>query len=523
MPPDAGRDPSRGPSRGRNSRRRTGAPERPGGREDRAQPDQNKQGNWREQDLREREMRLNRSGGFFRAVRRDSTKRASGGGGVRAKTALDQGGVIQMTEPILIKDLSAESGVKTRSILSWLISNGHNYTLNSVVSNDVAVECMLGFSIELEVFEHQTAEEKFEEASAAREMHDEQTRSPVVTILGHVDHGKTSLLDQIRNANVADGEAGGITQATSAFRVALKVGDEDRVITFIDTPGHEAFTEMRARGAKVTDIVILLVAADDGVMPQTIESIAHAKAADVPIVVALNKMDKPEATDANIQRILGQLAEQGLNPVEWGGDTEVIRTSALKGEGIQDVLEIVDLQAQVLELTGDFGGPAEGTVLEAQLEEGRGAVASILIQQGKLKKGDYIVVGRGYGRVRDIVDDKGNRDNEAGPSQPVAISGINEVPDAGDRFFTVKNQREAEAAAKERVQAEREKGLAREKVTLDNILERMAEAKKKELVAHSEGGRARLGGNHQGCAGQDDDRRCEGGHQARCRGRHFGI
>ena len=481
MPPDAGRDPSRGPSRGRNSRRRTGAPERPGGREGRTQPDQNKQGNWREQDLREREMRLNRSGGFFRAVRRDSTKRASGGGGARAKTALDQGGVIQMAEPVLIKDLSAESGVKTRSILSWLISNGHNYTLNSVLPNELAVECMLGFSIELEVFEHQTAEEKLEEAFAARDMHAEQTRSPVVTILGHVDHGKTSLLDQIRSANVADGEAGGITQATSAFRVSLKVGDEDRVITFIDTPGHEAFTEMRARGAKVTDIVILLVAADDGVMPQTIESIAHAKAADVPIIVALNKMDKAEATDANIQRILGQLAEQGLNPVEWGGDTEVVRTSALKGEGIQDVLEIVDLQAQVLELTGDFAGPAEGTVLEAQLEEGRGAVASILIQQGKLKKGDYIVVGRGFGRVRDIVDDKGNRDNEAGPSQPVAISGINQVPDAGDRFFTVKNQREAEAAAKERVQVEREKGLAREKVTLDNILEHMAEAKKKEL------------------------------------------
>ncbi|MCH2135029.1 MAG: translation initiation factor IF-2 [Phycisphaerales bacterium] len=477
----AGRDAGRSSRGGRNNRRRGGAAERGGAREGRQQQDQQRQSNWREQDLREREMRLNRSGGFFRAVRRDSTKRATSGGGQRAQTALDKGGAIQLAEPISIKALSAESGVKTRDILGWMMSNGHMYTINSDVPNEVAVECMLNFSIELEVVAHETAEEKLEKAFADRDMHDEQPRSPVVTILGHVDHGKTSLLDQIRSANVADGEAGGITQATSAFRVPLTVGDEDRVISFIDTPGHEAFTEMRARGAQVTDIVVLVVAADDGVMPQTVESIAHAKAAGVPIVVALNKIDKPEATDANIQRILGQLAEQELNPVEWGGDIEVVRTSAIKGEGIQDLLEIIDLQSQLLELTADFGGPAEGTVLEARLEEGRGAVASVLVQQGQLKKGAYIVVGRGYGRVRDIVDDRGNRDASAGPSQPVAISGINEVPDAGDRFFTVKNQREAEAAAKERVQAEREKSLTRDKVTLDNILEHMAEAGKKEL------------------------------------------
>ncbi len=482
VPPDMpGRDGRGGSPRARNTRRRGGGQERTGGRDGaRQSQDQGRQGNWREQDLREREMRLNRSGGFFRAVRRDSSK-PGGGKGEKAKTAFDQGGRIEMAEPITVKEISAESGVKASGILGWLISNGHMFDINSVLPNDVAVECMLGFNIELEVTEHQTAEQKLESEFANRDMHDEKGRSPVVTILGHVDHGKTSLLDQIRNANVADGEAGGITQATSAFRVPLTVGDEDRVITFIDTPGHEAFTEMRARGAKVTDIVILLVAADDGVMPQTIESIAHAKAADVPIVVALNKIDKPEATDSNIQRILGQLAEQGLNPVEWGGDIEVVRTSALKGEGIQDILEIVDLQSQMLELTGDFAGPAEGTVLEAQLEEGRGAVANILVQQGKLKKGDYIVVGRGFGRVRDIVDDRGNRDKEAGPSQPVAISGINEVPDAGDRFFTVKNLRAAESAAKERIQAEREKALTRDKVTLDNILDHMAEAGKKEL------------------------------------------
>ena len=480
-PPDLPERDSARPTRGRNNRRRGGAADRGGAKEGRQQQDQQKQSNWREQDLREREMRLNRSGGFFRAVRRDSTKRASGSAGQKAQTALDSGGSIQLVEPVTVKALSAESGVKTRNILGWLMANGHMMSINSDIPNEVAIECMLEFQVELEVVAHLSAEEKLEEAFADRDMHDEQPRSPVVTILGHVDHGKTSLLDRIRSANVADGEAGGITQATSAFRVPLTVGDEEKVISFIDTPGHEAFTEMRARGAKVTDIVVLVVAADDGVMPQTVESIAHAKAAGVPIVVALNKIDKAEATDANIQRILGQLAEQELNPVEWGGDTEVVRTSALKDEGTQDLLEIIDLQSQMLELTGDFAGPAEGTVLEAKLETGRGAVASILVQQGMLKKGDHIVVGRGFGRVRDIVDDRGNRDQQAGPSQPVAISGINEVPDAGDRFFTVKNQREAEAAAKERIHGEREKSLFREKVTLDNILEHMAEAGKKEL------------------------------------------
>jgi translation initiation factor IF-2 len=386
-----------------------------------------------------------------------------------------------LTEPISIKAMSAESGVKTRAILRWLISEEIDVTVNSTLESDLAVECMLHFGVELEVIEAKSAEEQIAESFTSRDMKDERSRSPVVTILGHVDHGKTSLLDSIRSAKVADGEAGGITQATSAFRVPVKVGDDDHVVTFIDTPGHEAFTEMRARGAKVTDIVVLVVAADDGVMPQTVESINHAKAAGVPIVVALNKIDKAEATDQNIQRILGQLAAHELNPVEWGGDTEVIRTSAINGEGIGDILEVLDLQAQLLELTADFDGPAEGTVLEAQLEEGRGSVASILVQQGRLKKGDYLVVGRGYGRVRDIVDDNGKRIAEALPSHPVAISGIGDVPDAGDRLFVVKNLREAEAAAKERVAQERQRSLAREQVTLDNILDRMTEAGKKEL------------------------------------------
>ncbi len=467
----------------RRNRRRTGTADRGTDARDTKQQQGASVGqrNWREQDLREREQRLSRSGGYFRSVRRDSAKRASGPTGTRAKSAVDLGGEITLPEPLTIKSMSAASGVKARDILRWLVNEEHDVTINSMLPPDVAVDCMLSFGVELEVVEAKTAEQQIAESFTDRDMKDERPRSPVVTILGHVDHGKTSLLDSIRNASVAEGEAGGITQATSAFRVPVTVGDDEHLVTFIDTPGHEAFTEMRARGAKVTDIVVLVVAADDGVMPQTIESINHAKAAGVPIVVALNKVDKPEATDANIQRILGQLAEHELNPVEWGGDTEVVKTTAIKGEGISDLLEILDLQAQLLELTADFDGPAEGTVLEAQLQEGRGAVASILVQQGQLKKGDYIVAGRGFGRIRDIVDDHGDRTPAALPSDPVTISGIGDVPDAGDQVFVVKNLREAETAAKERVASERQRSLTRERVTLDNILDHMSEAGKKEL------------------------------------------
>ncbi|MCP4495855.1 MAG: translation initiation factor IF-2, partial [Phycisphaeraceae bacterium] len=292
---------------------------------------------------------------------------------------------------------------------------------------------------------------------------------------------RTWGLDRVRQTRVGDGEAGGSTRATSAVQVPVKAGEKERVVTFIDTPGHEAFTAMRARGAKVTDVVVLVVAADDGIMPQTAESISHSKAAGVPLVVALNKIDKAEATDANIQRILGQLAEHELNPTEWGGGTEVIRTSATDGTGIQDLLDILDYQADLLELKGDFDGNAEGTVLEAQVEEGRGPVARMLVQEGKLNKGDFIVTGRGYGRVRDIVDDHGDRIASAGPSTPVAISGIDQLPDAGDRFFVVDSLKEAEAAAEERRRLERERELAAPKITLDNIFDHLEEGKKKDL------------------------------------------
>ena len=326
----------------RNKRRdstQTRQPER--GSRNQGQQQDRSDSNWRKQDLLERENRLRRSGGFFRQARRDSQKRSDNKPVVRAKTLKQTGGKVTVSEPISIKELSASTGIKANEILNKLVLAGVMATVNDNIETEQAIEIMMEWGIELEIEEQRSEEEKIVESFTTREVVDEKPRSPDVTILGHVDHGKTSLLDKIRSANVADGEAGGITQATSAFSVPVKTGVSERVITFIDNPGRAAFTEMRARGAKVTDIVVLVVAADDGVMPQTIESINHAKSAGVPIVVALNKIDKQQATDENIQRILGQLAEHDLNSVEWGGTTEVVRTSAIEDIGIQDLLEIL--------------------------------------------------------------------------------------------------------------------------------------------------------------------------------------
>ena len=434
---------------------------------------------WRPQDLREREDRLSRSEGFFKSHRRDSLKK-SGPGGTRPGEE-PENEPVRISEPITIKELSAATGVKAADILRKLFLSGTVATINASIDSERAMEIMMDFDIELIVVESKSAAEIIESRFADREKVDVRPRAPVVTILGHVDHGKTSLLDRIRNANVAAGEAGGITQATSAFQVPVKGGETTRLVTFIDTPGHEAFTNMRARGAKVTDIVVLVIAADDGVMPQTIESINHAKAAGVALVVALNKIDKPEATEANIRRILGQLAEHELNPVEWGGKTEVIRTSATKNEGVQDLLDILDYQADLLGLTADFGGTARGTVLEAKMEEGRGPVANVIVQEGTLKKGDFIVVGRGFGRVRDIVSGRGERGQVALPSSPVAISGIDQLPDAGDKFYVVESLKAAEQAAEERRRLDRERELAAPKITLDNIFQHLEKGQRKEL------------------------------------------
>ena len=463
----------------RNKRRTTTRQPERGTRQNQQQDDRSNS-NWRKQDLLERENRLRRSGGFFRQARRDSQKR-SDKPAERAKTLAQTGGKVSISEPIFIKELSAVTGIKAAEILKKLMLDGEMKTVNDSLETEKAIEMMMELGIELEVTEAKTAEDVIAESFSSREFQDEQPRSPVVTILGHVDHGKTSLLDTIRSANVADGEAGGITQATSAFRVPVVAGETERLVTFIDTPGHEAFTEMRARGAKVTDVVVLVIAADDGVMPQTIESINHAKAAEVPLVIALNKIDKQQATEENIQRILGQLAEHELNPVDWGGDIEVIKTSAIEKIGIQDLLEVLDYQAELLELKADFEGPAEGTIIEAHVAEGRGPVANILVQQGRLKKGDFIVAGRGYGRVRALMNEHGEHVEEGLPSTPLQVLGLSEVPDAGDKFYIAKSIKEAENAAKERVQQLRQSELAREKVTLDNIFDQMKIADQREL------------------------------------------
>ena len=443
----------------------------------RSGPDLSEGRGWTAADLAEREARLQRSGGYLK--QRQQQMRSSANA---AQTPAKIGGKVTIAAPFSIKDLSAATGVKGADIVKKLFMQGVMATINSAIDSEKAQEIMIDWDIELEVAEAKTAEEQVVEQFAERERKDERPRGPIVTILGHVDHGKTSLLDRIRNANVADGEAGGITQATSAFRVPVTTGDTEKFVTFIDTPGHEAFTAMRSRGANVTDIVVLVVAADDGVMPQTIESISHSKAAGVPIIVALNKIDKEQATDANIQRILGQLAEHGLNPTDWGGDTEIVRTSATKGTGIQELLEILDLQAEVLELKSDFAGQAQGTVIEARPEGGRGNVANILVQEGELSVGDFIVMGRAYGRVRDITDDRGNKLKSVLPPLPVQISGINDLPDAGDKFYCVSSLKEAEKAADQRRERERETQLSQPKLTLDNMFSQIAEMDLKEIL-----------------------------------------
>lgn len=437
-------------------------------------------GKFRTQDLLEREERLSRSGGFLRQ-RKHSQKQKEQSGGGRTPTG-PKTGKVTIAEPFSIKDLSAATGVKSSEIVKKLFMQGVMATANSGIEPEQAQEIMIDYDIELEVVAATSAEDVVSQQFEDREVIDLQPRFPVVTILGHVDHGKTSMLDRIRNAKVAAGEAGGITQATSAFLVPVHVGDEDKQLCFFDTPGHQAFTAMRARGANLTDVVVLVVAADDGVMPQTIESISHAKAAEVPIIVALNKIDLPGAEEPNnISKILGQLAEHGLNPTEWGGDTEVVRVSASTGRGIDELLEIIDLQAQVLELTADAKGNARGSVIESKLDEGRGPVANILVQEGLLKVGDTIVAGKAYGRVRDITNHLGKRIQSAGPSTPVQVSGLNDLPDAGDKFFIVDNSRKAQEAAEHRRQREREIELAQPKVTLDSMFAQMAESELKEL------------------------------------------
>ena len=401
-------------------------------------------------------------------------------GGQRTALAPSRKSHAEIEPPITVRSLSLAIGVKANDLIRKLLGMNQLTTINATLDEEVATMLALEFGIELEVVHERTAEDDLLDSFAsARASENLVPRPPVITILGHVDHGKTSLLDRIRKSNVVDSESGGITQHIGAYQVE----SNGRPITFVDTPGHEAFTSMRARGANVTDIVVLVVAADDGVMPQTVEAIAHAKAANVPIVVALNKIDLPNVdTPSNINKIYGELSQQGLNPVEWGGDTEVVKTSASSGLGIPDLLGTLETIAELHELKADPNRPATGTCLEASLSEGRGVLASVLVQDGTLRVGDVIVCGDGFGRVRALFNDKGKSIDEAGPSTPVEISGLDVVPSAGENFGVIDDISRARDVAEARRTRARDLAHAdRQAVTLENLYSKMAEKKLKSL------------------------------------------
>ncbi len=369
-------------------------------------------------------------------------------------------GPVDVTLPISLKDLSQALGVKVPEIQKILMVNGIRATINARLDRDTVDILAIEFEREINVKEKVAAEQAFladiEEEEDRPE--DLAPRAPVVAMLGHVDHGKTSLLDHIRKTDVAGDEAGGITQHISSYKIA----HEDGNIVFIDLPGHEAFTAMRGRGAQITDIVILVIAAEDGVMPQTEECINHAKAAGVPIIVALNKCDKP---DANPEKVKQVLTSYGVISEEWGGETQMVRTSATTGMGIQELLEAINLQAEMQEYTANSHKKGLGTVLEAEKSEGRGVLATVLVRDGTLRPGDVVLAGTGFGRIREIRNDRGETIPMAGPSTPVEISGLSEVPEAGDRFYAVDNLARAKKIAEDRCRSVREDSLA-EKQTL---------------------------------------------------------
>jgi translation initiation factor IF-2 len=382
---------------------------------------------------------------------------------------------IKVVSTISVGELAKRMGVKASEVISVLMRMGVLATLNQALDVDTAALVSADFGYEVEqAMTNELEIEALQEQEV--EMGGEaMLRPPVVTVMGHVDHGKTSILDAIRKTDVAAGEAGGITQHIGAYHVQAPSGD----LTFVDTPGHAAFTEMRSRGAKVTDIVVLVVAADDGVMDQTKEAIAHSKAADVPIVVAVNKIDKD---NADVERVKRELSDFGLIPEEWGGQTIFCQTSAKKGIGIEELLESIQLQAEILELRADPSRKAKGTVIEAQLHKGRGPVATVLVQDGTLRVGDVFVAGIYSGKVRMLSNERGEQVLEAGPSIPVEIQGLSGVPQAGDEFVVLTEDKMAKSVAASRQLKARETELASvSKVSLENLFEKMAEQDVKEL------------------------------------------
>jgi translation initiation factor IF-2 len=388
---------------------------------------------------------------------------------------------VRLTEGATVREFAEALGITPRDIVQLLIKRGIFATLNQPIGEKMAIEMAsdYGFELSFVPFEEMVIEQEFEELIAADADDIELPRAPVVTVMGHVDHGKTSLLDAIRSDNVAEGEAGGITQHIGAYSVMVPNADnpaEPRRVVFLDTPGHEAFTMMRARGAKATDIVILVVAADDGVMPQTIEAVEHSKAAGVPIIVAINKIDKP---DANPDKVKQGLAGLGLQPTDWGGETEMVAVSAKKRENLDTLLETVLLQADILALKASPTRRASGVVLEAKLDKGRGAVATALVQQGTMRVGDPFIVGQFYGKVRAMFSDRGEPVAEAGPATPVEVLGLQGVPQAGDTFQVVSDIDRAQTIAGQRQMHARQAAMLK---TTKRGIESLGQAEIKELL-----------------------------------------
>jgi len=391
--------------------------------------------------------------------------RPTASGSKSAKTQITtpsaQKRIIRIEENISLQQLAQKMSLKATEVLMKLMTLGMGgVNINSRLDSDTAKLLASEFGYEVENVAKSDDELVQEARSTLGSEIIAKSRPPIVTVMGHVDHGKTSLLDRIRKTNVAGGEAGGITQHIGAYRVETAKGP----VVFLDTPGHEAFTAMRARGAAATDVVVLVVAADDGVMPQTREAVAHAKAAKVPIIVAVNKIDKPGARPDQIRN---ELAGLGLNPEEWGGDTLYVNLSALTGEGVDTLVESIALQTEVMELTAKAEGAAEGVVLEAYLDKGRGVVANVLVQNGTLNQGDLMLAGTGLGRIRALTDDRGRRVKVAGPATPVEVLGLPDLPSAGDQFFVVNDQKKAQ----ELVETRKKQQVAREKTTVKRSLE----------------------------------------------------
>ncbi|MEE8315308.1 MAG: translation initiation factor IF-2 [Syntrophobacteria bacterium] len=379
---------------------------------------------------------------------------------------------VKLDEAITVASLAKRMGVKAREVITQLMELGLMATVNQAIDFDTA-------SLVATEFNYEAEKTGFEEAAILQAVPDQEedlkTRHPVVTIMGHVDHGKTSVLDAVRQTKVAEGEAGGITQHIGAYNVKVDAGQ----VVFLDTPGHAAFTAMRARGARVTDLVVLVVAADDGVMQQTVEAINHAQAAEVPILVAINKIDKANADPDRVKR---ELAERGLNPEEWGGDVTMVEVSATEKTGLDELLELILLQAELMELKANPDKKSRGRVVEARLDRGKGPLATVLVQEGTLRAGDPFVCGTFYGRVRAMLDDRGRKVAEAPPSMPVEVHGISGVPQAGDELVVVNDEKQAKQVAAHRQLKSREAELSRAtKVTLDNLFERIKEGETKEL------------------------------------------